>query len=113
MQTTNGTDDEKSFFENMYNSLKNGNYLGYLLALGIRGETTNFVAICSGSLIIFLLFFYYTSKNYLFVNSNQKSNLNKQKKYEYKDSISRGKSSVKLNLYYEKRYTVILVSQYM
>ena len=104
MQTTNGTDDEKVFFENMYNSLKNGNYLGYLLALGIRGETTNFVAICSGSLIIFLLFFYYTSKNYLFVNSNQKSNLNKQKKYEYKDSISRGKSSVKLALLRKEIY---------
>lgn len=104
MQTTNGTDDEKVFFENMYNSLKNGNYLGYLLALGIRGETTNFVAICSGSLIIFLLFFYYTSKNYLLVNSNQKSNLNKQKKYEYKDSISRGKSSVKLALLRKEIY---------
>ena len=113
MQTTNGTDDEKVFFENMYNSLKNGNYLGYLLALGIRGETTNFVAICSGSLIIFLLFFYYTSKNYLFVNSNQKSNLNKQKKYEYKDSISRGKSSVKLALLRKEIYGYFSVPIYV
>lgn len=113
MQTTNGTDDKKVFFENMYNSLKNGNYLGYLLALGIRGETTNFVAICSGSLIIFLLFFYYTSKNYLFVNSNQKSNLNKQKKYEYKDSISRGKSSVKLALLRKEIYGYFSVPIYV
>lgn len=113
MQTTNGTDDEKVFFENMYNSLKNGNYLGYLLALGIRGETTNFVAICSGSLIIFLLFFYYTSKNYLLVNSNQKSNLNKQKKYEYKDSISRGKSSVKLALLRKEIYGYFSVPIYV
>lgn len=113
MQTTNGTDDEKVFFENMYNSLKNGNYLGYLLALGIRGETTNFVAICSGSLIIFLLFFYYASKNYLFVNSNQKSNLNKQKKYEYKDSISRGKSSVKLALLRKEIYGYFSVPIYV
>lgn len=113
MQTTNGTDDEKVFFENMYNSLKNGNYLGYLLTLGIRGETTNFVAICSGSLIIFLLFFYYTSKNYLFVNSNQKSNLNKQKKYEYKDSISRGKSSVKLALLRKEIYGYFSVPIYV
>lgn len=113
MQTTNGTDDEKVFFENMYNSLKNGNYLGYLLALGIRGETTNFVAICSGSLIIFLLFFYYTSKNYLFVNSNQKSNLNKQKKYEYNDSISRGKSSVKLALLRKEIYGYFSVPIYV
>lgn len=87
-------EDETVFFENMYNSLKRAYYLGYLMVLGIKGLVINFLGLCALGLILFVLFFLYSSKNYLKVNSNQKYFGNKKlvkdesdKKQTHQDSV--------------------------